>query len=142
MSDVDVNGPIDFVLIEFDADKMTGEAAAALLDLVERGIVRLFDLLIIRKDADGTATAIDVSDLQEFAPLLGAQSGLLGDEDIAEAAAVLEPGKIAALIVYENTWARAFVAAARRAGGEMIASARLPAQDIIDALDALDAMGA
>ena len=144
MTDNDVPGPIDFVLIEFPGDNLTGEAGAALLDLVDRGIVRVFDILIARKDADGTFSGVDIADLTAeglggFAAFAGARSGLLGDDDLARAAGAMAPGTMAALIVYENTWAIPFVAAAHRAGGQLIASERIPAQAIIDALDALDA---
>ena len=144
MTDNDVPGPIDFVLIEFPGDNLTGEAGAALLDLVDRGIVRVFDILIARKDADGTFSGVDIADLTAeglggFAAFAGARSGLLGDDDLARAAGAMTPGTMAALIVYENTWAIPFVAAAHRAGGQLIASERIPAQAIIDALDALDA---
>lgn len=148
MADTDeVHGPIDFLLIEFDADKMTGEAAGALLDLVEQGIVRIYDLLVIRKDSDGTITGIDVSDLSAdslggFVAFAGARSGLVGDDDIAEAGGVMEPGTAAALIVYENTWAVPFVTAARNAGAEVIASARIPADVVMEVLDALEAADA
>lgn len=144
MSTTDVHGPIDFVLIEFAGDRLTGAPADALMDLVERGIVRVYDLLVIRKDADGTVTGIDISDLSAdgvggFAVLAGARSGLLDDDDLAQAGDVMEPGTVAALIVYENAWAIPFVAAARQAGGQLVASARIPAQDVMDALDAVEA---
>ncbi|MCU0270412.1 MAG: DUF1269 domain-containing protein [Acidimicrobiales bacterium] len=144
MSDVDVHGPIDAVLIEFEADRATGEAAQALLDLVDRGVVQIFDLVVIRKDADGSFSGVVLDDAVAeetggFVVFAGARSGLLGDEDLRQAAESMTPGTAAALIVYENTWARPFVAAARKAGGELIASVRIPAQDVMDALDALDA---
>lgn len=136
-------GPVDFVLLEFPDQEPSGETAAALIDLVEAGTIRLYDVLAVRKAADGTVSGFEISDLGSegtgFAVFAGARSGLLGDDDIAEAAAAMSPGTIAVLLVYENAWAAPFVAAARRAGGEMIASARIPAQDIMDALDALDA---
>lgn len=142
--DTDVVGPVDYVLIEFDADKVTGEAGAAILDLVEAGTIRLYDVALLAKAEDGSVTAVDLADLTadvpgDFTTLAGARSGLLDDEDIAEAGAAVTPGKVAAILVYENAWARPFVAAARRGGGEMIASARIPAQDLMDALDAADA---
>jgi hypothetical protein len=143
VSDEDVHGPIDYVLIEFPGDKLTGEAADALLDLVEQGIVRLLDLLIVQKQEDGTFAGIDVADFGDgegsFAVFSGARSGLLGDDEAAQAADAMEPGTVAALILYENAWAIPFVAAARRQGGQLIASGRIPAQDVMDALDALDA---
>jgi hypothetical protein len=143
MSTTDVHGPIDFVLLEFPGDRVTGRAAEALLDLVERGIVRVYDALVISKSEDGSFAGIDLADLTPdglggFAAFAGAQSGMLGDEDLQLAADAMTPGTIAALIVYENTWAVPFVAAAMESGGEVIASARIPAQDVMDALDATD----
>lgn len=146
VTDEDVHGPIDFVLIEFSGDKFTGEGAAALLDLVESGIVRIYDILVIRKDADGTFSGFEIEDLDvdsvgAFFAFEGARSGLLGDEDVEEAAGAMEPGTVAALIVYENLWAIPFVAATLRAGGQMIASQRIPALDVMAALDAIEAAG-
>lgn len=140
----EVHGPIDFILIEFDPDRVTGEGADALLDLVDRGIIRVYDLLLVRKDADGSFSGIELTDLGPdsvggWSVFAGARSGLLGDDDLAQAADVMRPGTAAALIVYENTWAVPFVAAARRAGAELIASARIPAADVMAALDELDA---
>ncbi len=142
MGDDGVHGPIDFLLIEFPDDRPRGEAAEALLDLVDRGIVRLYDILAIEKDRDGVARELRVEDLgsnSAFSTLAGARSGILSDEDVGEAANALEPGTMAALVVYENTWAVPFVAAARRAGGQVVASARIPAQDLMDVLDVLEA---
>jgi hypothetical protein len=140
----DVHGPIDFLLLECPTDNLTGEAGAALLDLVDAGIVRIWDLLIVAMDEDGNVQGVDITDLSSegvggFAAFAGARSGLLGDEDIDEAAGAMTPGTMAVLIVYENTWAIPFVAAARKAGAEVIASMRIPAQDVMDALDALEA---
>jgi len=136
------HGPIDFVLLEFPADRLTGEAGPALLDLVERGVIRLFDLLVVRKDEDGSFDVLELtdplSDQGGFSYFAGARSGMLGDDDAREAAEAMAPGTVAALIVYENTWAAPFVAAVRNSGGEMVASARIPAADVIAALDALD----
>jgi len=137
----DVHGPIDFVLLEFPGDKLTGQAAPALMDLVERGVIRLYDLLVISKSADGAVEALELTDpegLDGFTYFAGARSGLLGDDDVREAAAAMKPGTVAALIVYENTWAVPFVAAARDSGGELIASARIPAADVMAALDTLE----
>lgn len=139
----DVHGPIDFVLLEFPPGPRTGATAEALLDLVDRGVIRLYDLLVIQKDADGSYSGVDLSDVDAehiggFTAFAGARSGLLGDDDLAQAADTIEPGTVAALIVYENTWAVPFVAAAREAGGELVASQRIPAQDVMDALDALE----
>lgn len=137
----EVHGPIDFVLIEFPGDKLTGEAAPALMDLVERGVIRLYDLMVISKHDDGSVEALELQDptgAGGFSYFAGARSGLLGDDDLREAAEAMEPGTVAALIVYENSWAIPFVRAARNSGGEVIASARIPAQDVMDALEALE----
>ena len=136
-------GPIDYVLLEFPDQEPSGEAAAALADLVDAGIINLYDILAVRKAADGSISGFELTDLGDgvagFTAFAGARSGLLGDDDIAEAGEVMEPGTIAVLLVYENAWAGPFVAAARKAGGQMIATARVPAQDLIDALDTLEA---
>ena len=137
----EVHGPVDFVLLEFPADRLTGEASKALIDLVERGVIRLYDLMVISKGSDGSVEAMELTDPAGsggFSYFAGARSGLLGDDDLDEAAAAMEPGTVAALIVYENAWAIPFVAAARSSGGELIASARIPAQAIMDALDELE----
>lgn len=143
MSETATHGPIDFLLLEFPGDRVTGAAADALMDLVDLGIVRVYDLVIVRKDDDGTFSGVDVSDLSAahvggFTAFAGPRSGLLDDDDLRQAADALKPGTIAALIVYENTWAIPFVAATRDAGGQVVAGARIPAQDVMDALDALE----
>lgn len=133
-----VHGPVDYVLIEFPRDQLTGEAGPALLNLVERGVIRLFDLLVISKSEDGSVEALELTEGGGFAYFAGARSGLLGDEDMREAAAVMTPGTVAALIVYENTWAIPFVNAVRDSGGELVASQRIPAPDVMAALEALE----
>jgi hypothetical protein len=125
----------------------TGEALPYLVDLVERGIVRLLDLAFITKDEDGTIAGIEISDLgdevEEIKVFEGASSGLLSDEDKAEAGEALEPGTSAALLVYENSWAAPFAAAVRRSGGQLVANGRIPVQAFLAALDAVeDAEGA
>jgi hypothetical protein len=138
-------GPIDIVVIAYPADApMTGEAVPLVLDLVERGIIRILDVLFVMKDEDGTFSGFEakdldargVGDLKEFE---GASSGLLGDEDAATASQALEPGSAAVMIVYENRWAAPFAAAVRRNGGVVIENQRIPVQDVIDALDAVEA---
>lgn len=142
----DVHGPIDFVLIEFPNDRLDGRAGEALLDLVDRGIVRIYDLLVVQKAEDGTVSGLDVTDLSadqlgSFGVFVGAQTGLLGDDDIREAGNALEPGTTAAMVVYENTWAIPFVAAALDAGAQVVASQRIPASVVMEALDALESAG-
>jgi hypothetical protein len=138
-------GPIDIVVIAFPADApMTGEAIPLLLDLVERGIIRVLDVLFVMENPDGTYSGFEARDLDarglgDFTEFEGASSGLLGEEDVATAGEALEPGSAAVMIVYENRWAAPFVAAVRRSGGVVVDNQRIPAQDVIDALDAIEA---
>lgn len=137
-------GPIDIVVIAYPADApMTGEAAPLLVDLVERGIIRVLDAMFVFKNEDGSYSGFEARDLDDkgvgdFAVFEGASSGLLGDEDAAKVAEEIEPGSAAVLIVYENRWAGPFIAAVRRNGGVPVAFERIPAQDVIDALDAAE----
>jgi hypothetical protein len=138
-------GPIDVVVIGYPAGApMTGEAVPILLDLVDRGIVRILDALFVRKDADGTFSGFDIADLDQdsigdLTAFAGATTGLLDDDDVALAAAEIEPGTAAVMLVYENRWAAPFVAAVRRNGGVPIAFERIGVQDLINALDAAEA---
>ena len=138
-------GPVDVVVIAYPPGApMTGEAVPLLIDLVDRGIIRVFDALFVKKEEDGTFSGFDArnlsdKDVGDFAVFEGASSGLLGDEDAAQAAEAIEPGSAAVMIMYENRWAAPFVAAVRRNGGVPIAFERIPAQDLIDALDAAEA---
>jgi uncharacterized membrane protein len=132
-------GPIDYAVIEFPGSRMTGEAFPLLVDLVDRGIIRLLDLVFVRKDTDGSVSAVAIADLDgdgvlDLAVFEGASSGLLGDDDLAEAGSVLEPGSSAGIIVYENAWAAPFAAAVRRSGGRLVADGRIPVKDVLDSL--------
>lgn len=143
MTDIDEMGPIDWVLLEFHGP-LTGEAAPPLLDLVDRGLIRLLDILFIRKEPDGTVEVLNISDLPDeqavhVAVFEGASSGLLGQDDVDAAAEVLEPDTTAVMLVYENTWAAPFAIAVRKAGGQLIDSGRIPVQQILAALDELEA---
>jgi dihydroorotase-like cyclic amidohydrolase len=135
-------GPIDYILVEWTGRQPQGEALPYLVDLVDRGLIRVLDLVFMTKDEDGTVAILEIGDLgtsAEFSVFEGASSGLLADDDMEQAGEVLEPGTSAALLVYENSWAAPFADAVRRSGGELVASARIPAQDLIDALDAAEA---
>jgi hypothetical protein len=138
-------GPIDIVVIAYPPDApMTGEAAPLLVDLVERGIIRVLDALFVIKNEDGSFTGFEAKDLDrdkvgDFVVFEGSSSGLLGDEDATTAAEALEPGSAALLLVYENRWAAPFAAAVRRNGGILVDTQRIPVQEIIGALDAAEA---
>lgn len=138
-------GPVDIVVIGYPADApMTGEAIPLVLDLVERGIIRVLDVLFVMENEDGTFSGFEAQDLEadrigDFKVFEGASSGLLGEEDVATAAEAIEPGTAAVVIVYENRWAAPFAAAVRRNGGQVIDFQRIPAQDLIDTLDAVEA---
>ncbi|MCU7822058.1 DUF1269 domain-containing protein [Kitasatospora sp. DSM 101779] len=136
-------GPIDYVVIEFPGSKMTGEGLPLLVDLVDRGIIRIIDLMFMKKELDGSVVGLEIADMTgdgelDLAVFEGAASGLLGSEDLDEAAAALEPGNSAGLIVYENLWAAPFAAALRRGGAQLVASGRIPLPDLVAALDALE----
>jgi hypothetical protein len=118
-----------------------------LIDLVDRGLIRVLDFAFVRKEEDGTVVGLDLQDLDldgnpELAVFEGASSGLLGEDDRAEAGAAIEPGCAAALLVYENTWAAPFATALRRSGAQLVANGRIPVNAIIAALDELEAAGA
>jgi len=136
-------GPIDYLLVEWPGRQPTGEAAPHLLDLVERGLIRILDLVFLAKAEDGSVVRLEIADLGDqvtaFAEFEGASSGLLSDEDTDEAGATLKPGTAAALLVYENRWAAPFATAVRRSGGQLVASGRIPIQAMLAALDAAEA---
>ena len=143
MASADVHGPIDVVLIEFAEDRLNGGVTTELLDLVDRGIVSVIDVLVLGKSADGEVYDVDlaataVGQAAGLVELTTARTGLLSEDDMRLAATAMEPGTVGILIAYENTWAIPFVAAAREAGGELIGGARIPAPDVIAALDELD----
>jgi len=137
-------GPIDIVVIGYPADApMTGEAVPLLVDLVQRGIIRVLDVLFVIKNDDGTSSGFEATDLDDkgvgdFKVFEGATSGLLGDDDVATVAEGIEPGTAAVLIIYENRWAAPFAAAVRRNGGVLIENQRIPVQDLVEALDAAE----
>lgn len=142
--DLNEIGPIDFMVVEFPGSRMTGEGLPLLVDLVDRGIIRILDLTFVKKELDGSIVGVTVADVDGDANLdvfEGASSGLLGQDDIAEASAVLEPGSSAGILVYENVWAAPFASAMRRSGGQLVASGRIPVPAIVAALDVAEAGG-
>jgi Family of unknown function (DUF6325) len=137
-------GPVDIVVIAYPADApMTGEAVPLLMDLVDRGIIRVLDVLFVMENEDGTFSGFEATDVEsdkigDLKVFEGASSGLLGDDDVATASEALDPGSAAVMIVYENRWAAPFVAAVRRNGGIVVDNQRIPAQDLMEALEAAD----
>ena len=142
-NNLDVLGPVDYVVVEFPADKanFSGEMAAELTSLVDRELVRVLDLLLLRKDLDGSVAVdevheVDASDLGQLRALEADLAMLLAAEDVDEIGKVLEPGSVAAVLVYENSWAAPFASAVRRSGGQLVADGRIPAQALLAAIEA------
>jgi Family of unknown function (DUF6325) len=137
------SGPIDYILVEWPGRQPNGEVAPRLVDLVDRGLIRILDLVFIAKDEDGTVRGLEIAEVggevAELSVFEGASSGLLSEEDIDEAGGAMEPGTSAALLVFENTWAAPFATAVRRSGGQLAASGRIPVQAVLAALDAAEA---
>ena len=142
-SEIEEMGPVDYILVEWKGRLPNGEAAPHLIDLVDRGLIRILDLAFIVKAADGSVSGVEIADIGgdvvEMSVFEGVSSGLISDEDIEEAGEALEPDTAAALLVYENAWAAPFATAVRRSGGELVASGRIPVQAILGALDAAEA---
>ncbi len=143
MQPLDEIGPIDYILVEWPGRQPNGEVAPHLIDLVDRGLIRILDLTFIEKTEDGTIRGLEIADVggevAELSVFEGASSGLLSEEDIEEAGGAMEPGTAAALLVFENTWAAPFATAVRRSGGQLVASGRIPVQAVLAALDAAEA---
>jgi hypothetical protein len=143
-TDLDEIGPIDYLVVEFPGSKMTGEGLPLLVELVESGTIRILDLVFVTRQLDGSVNAVEISDFDkdgdlDLAIFEGASSGLLGDDDLAEATSVIEPGNSAGVLVYENAWAAPFAAALRRDGAQLVASGRIPVQAILATLDEAEA---
>lgn len=136
-------GPISYVIVEFPGNKMTGEGLPVLVDLVDRGIIRILDLVFVLRDADGSTALIELADIDmdgeiDMALFEGAASGLLDDTDLPDVASVIEPGSSAGILIFENRWAAGFTQALRRGGAELVAAGYIPQDDIAAALDALE----
>lgn len=146
-NELDEMGPIDYMVVEFPGSRMTGEGLPLLADLVERGIIRILDLVFVSRELDGSVTGVALADLDadgdlDLAVFKSAGSGLLAENDVQDAGSVLEPGSSAGILVYENLWAAPFAVAMRRSGGQLVAGGRIPVQAFLAALDAADAADA
>ena len=141
VEEVDELGPVDWIVVEFPGSRFNGQIAPALFDLVERDLVRVLDLLVLKKDDDGSLEAFELSDLDqgEIGELRTYESELamlLSEEDVTSLAAAIEPGSSAAVLVWENSWAAPFASAVRRSGGQLVASGRIPIQALLAAVEA------
>jgi uncharacterized membrane protein len=136
-------GPVDYIVLEWPGKQPSGEVVPLIVDLVDRGIIRILDIAFMVKADDGSVAALDLGDLSSdnpaFAEFEGASSGLLDDDDLQEAATTLAPGTSAAVLVWENRWAAPIATAIRRSGGQLVASGRIPVQDLLASLDAIEA---
>jgi hypothetical protein len=144
VNELEETGPIDYLIVEFPGSRMTGEGFPLLVDLVDKGIIRILDLVFVRRDLDGSMAALEIADFDsdgklDLAVFEGTSSGLVGPDDIDEMGSVIEPGSSAGLLVYENVWAAPFAAALRRGGAQLVASGRIPTQAILASLDAMEA---
>jgi hypothetical protein len=139
--DVDALGPVDWIVVEFPGARFDGTILPILVDLEERGIIRVLDLVVLKKDADGTLEAFELSDLDE-SEIGGLRdherqlATLLSEDDVLNVANAVEPGSAAGLLVWENTWAAPFGSAVRKAGGQLVASGRIPVQALLAAIEA------
>ena len=137
---IDTLGPVDYLVIEFPGSRFNGEIGSALLDLVDRGVIRVLDLVVIKKDEDGSFEAfefddIDDSELGGIRSLESELAQLLSEDDVASVAEALDPGSSAGLLVYENLWAAPFGSAVRRAGGQLVANGRIPVQALLAVME-------
>jgi Family of unknown function (DUF6325) len=142
--DVDELGPVDYIVVEFPGSKFSGEIAPALRDLVDRDVVQVLDLLVIKKEQNGTIDAFELSDLEdtEIGELRSHEADLamlLSEDDVTALAAAIEPGSTAAVLVWENSWAAPFASAVRHSGGQLVASGRIPIQALVAAVEADEA---
>ena len=136
-------GPISYLIVEFPGNNMTGEGLPILIDLAERGVIRVLDLVFVAKGQDGSLGVIQLADLDrdgvlDLAVFEGVSSGLVSQEDLADAAPVIAPGSSAAILIFENRWATNFVGALRRGGAELIAAGYVPQDDLVAALEAAE----
>ena len=143
-NELDGLGPVDYLVVEFPAGKasFTGEMADALATLVDEGIIRILDLLVILKDEEGNFEAHEIDDVENLGELRGLETHvaeILAAEDVANLAAAMENGSVAGVLVWENTWAAPFASAARRAGGQLVATGRIPIQAIAASIEAEEA---
>ena len=136
-------GPISYLVVEFPGNKMTGQGLPILVDLVDRGVIRILDLVFVGRDTDGSVHVMELTDLDgdgtlDLAVFEGASSGVLDDDEVADAGAVIEPGSSAAVLLFEHRWAAPFTAALRRGGAELVAAGFIPQDALVTSLEATE----
>ena len=143
LKEIEEMGPIDYIVLEWPGRQPKGDVAPLIIDLVDRGIIRILDVAFMVKRDDGTVDSIELGELNGdsggFGEFEGASSGLIGQDDLEEAASALEPGTSAAVLIWENRWAAPVAVALRRSGGQLVATGRIPIQSIVASLDAVEA---
>ena len=141
LHDIEEMGPVDYIVLEWPGKQPKGDVAPMIVDLADRGIIRVLDVAFMVKNEDGTVESLELGELEDggFGEFEGASSGLIGPDDLEEAAAALDPGTSAAVLIWENRWAAPVAIALRRSGGQLVASGRLPIQSIVAALEAVEA---
>jgi hypothetical protein len=139
--DLQEMGPIDYLCVEFPDGSLKGEAFPLLLDLVNRHLIRVLDIVFVRKNLNGTVTVMEGRDLDfaELSAFHGAASGVLGGDDLREVGEILTAGSAAVILVYENTWAAPLAVTLRRNGAQLVAGGRIPVQALLAALDETEA---
>ena len=142
--ETDALGPISYLIVEFPGNRMTGEGFANLLDLVDRGVIRILDLMFVKRESDGSMRTLELQDIDhdgtfDLAVFAGASSGLLAESDLSDAASVIEPGSSGGVLIFENRWATPFVQALRRGEAQLVAAGYIPQTDLVAALDAVEA---
>lgn len=144
MAENDGLGPVSFLILEFPGNKMTGEGFPILLDLVDKGVIRILDFRFVTRDLDGAVESVELADVDhdgtfDLVLFEGASSGMLDESDLADAADAITPGSAAAVLIFENRWANPFVDAVRRGGGELVAAGYIPHDTLAESLDATEA---
>ena len=147
MTETGAMGPISYLIVEFPGGKMTGEGFPILVDLVDKGVIRILDLRFITKGADGSVQALELADINgdgqfDLAIFDGVSSGLVDESDFADAASVVKPGSAAGILIFENRWATTFVDALRRGEAELVAAGYIPYDTLVSSLDATGPAGA
>ena len=140
-------GPVDYLVIEFPECHPIGENVPLMVDLVDRGIIRILDLVLLKRELDGSVSILALADADgdgewDYSVFEGVSAGLVGQDDVDEAAQVLEPGRSAVLLMYENRWAAPLAVALRRGGAQLVSSGRIPVQALLASLDATDDVAA